>query len=76
MPHRKQVSMETLRRLQMLEHTPPAYLTKEERADQVAAILATACARVKEKAQEKRKSLPAYVLDINRKKNTNKIPKR
>lgn len=52
----------------MLEHTPALYLTKEERADQVAAMLVTACARVKEKARTKQKSLLAYMIEINRKK--------
>lgn len=47
----------------MLEHTPPAYLTKEERADQVAAILATACARAKEKAREKKKNFRTYIME-------------
>ena len=47
----------------MLEHTPPAYLTKEERAEQVAVILAMACARVKEKARQKKKSFRTYIME-------------
>lgn len=47
----------------MLEHTPPAYLTKEERADQVATILAMVCCRTKEKARQKKKSFRAYIMD-------------